>query len=228
MATVTENLDNGLRDQAIEYTLAANPLVGIREQDIWDSATKLFERVTARPAVAAKHYLCYLGELGRIAAGHSALAPDAKDKRFADPAWKDSAAYRALAQNYLAWGAAMQGFVDEAGMNKIDAERSRFIISLLVDAMAPTNSMAGNPAALKRCVDTGGASLARGLENFAGDVARNGGLPAQVDTRRFAVGENLATTKGAVVYRSPVMELIQYAPMTSEVHTRPLLKWEYS
>jgi len=219
----TEISDNDPRDQAVEYTLAANPLVGIREQDIFDSATKLFQQMTARPALATKHYLCYLGELGRIAAGHSALAPDAKDKRFADPAWKDSAAYRAVAQNYLAWSAAMQGFVDEARMDELDAERSRFIVSLLVDAMSPTNTLGGNPAALKKCVDTGGASLARGLENFAGDVSRNGGLPAQVDTRKFEVGENLATTPGAVVYRSPVMELIQYAPMTSEVHARPLL-----
>src|SRR5262249_57212678 len=51
----------------------------------------------------------------------------------------------------------------------------------------------------------------------------NGGLAAQADTRRFAVGQNLATTPGTVVYRSPVMELIRYNPMTEEVHTRPLL-----
>src|ERR1700751_2098094 len=223
MATATENLDNGLREQAIEYTLAANPLVGIREQDIWDSATKLFEQMTVHPGLAAKQYFSYLGELGRIAAGSCALAPDAKDKRFADPAWKDSAAYRVIAQNYLAWGAAMQGFVDEARMDKLDTERSRFIVQLLVDAMSPTNTLHGNPAALKKCVETGGASLSRGFENFAADIARNGGLPAQVDTRKFKVGENLATTPGAVVYRSPVMELIQYAPLTSEVHARPLL-----
>src|SRR5262249_24965373 len=80
-----------------------------------------------------------------------------------------------------------------------------------------------NPAALKKLVDTGGASLVQGLENFVGDLVRNGGLPAQVDTRHFAVGRNLVTTPGEVVYRSPVMELIQYRPMTDEVHKRPLL-----
>jgi polyhydroxyalkanoate synthase len=117
----------------------------------------------------------------------------------------------------------MRGFVDEARMDELDAERSRFIVSLLVDAMSPTNTLGGNPAALKKCADTGGASLVRGMENFAGDVSRNGGLPAQVDKRKFKVGANLATTPGAVVYRSPVMELIQYAPMTREVHARPLL-----
>src|SRR5215475_9497541 len=104
----TEISDNGLREQAAEYTLAANPLVGIREQEIFESTGKLFEQAMINPALAAKHCLSYLGELGRIATGGSELAPDAKDKRFADPAWKDSAAYRVLAQNYLAWGGTLQ------------------------------------------------------------------------------------------------------------------------
>src|SRR5262249_11195208 len=62
-----------------------------------------------------------------------------------------------------------------------------------------------------------------GGENVAGEGAGNGGLPAQVDRRNFAVGRNLATTPGAVVYRNPVMELIQYRPTGAEVHKRPLL-----
>jgi len=128
-----------------------------------------------------------------------------------------------LAQCYLAWGGALNRFVDKAQMDKRDAERARFVISLLVDAMSPTNWLGGNPTALKKLVDTGGASLLHGFENFIGDMAANGGLPAQVDARRFAVGKNLATTPGAVVYRSPVMELIQYRPLTTEVHARPLL-----
>jgi polyhydroxyalkanoate synthase len=76
---------------------------------------------------------------------------------------------------------------------------------------------------MKKLVDTGGTSLVHGLENFIGDLVGNGGLPAQVDTRSFAVGKNLATTPGSVVYRTPVMELIQYRPMADEVHKRPLL-----
>jgi polyhydroxyalkanoate synthase len=183
----------------------------------------LLGHVIGNPGVVAKHYLSFLGELGRIVTGGSALAPDPKDKRFADPAWKESAAYRPLAQAYLAWGGALNSLIDEANMDKRDVERARFVVSLLVDALAPTNSFVGNPAALKKLVDTGGASLLHGLENFVGDLVKNGGLPAQVDTRNFAVGKNLATTPGAVVFRTPVMELIQYRPITEEVHQRPLL-----
>jgi polyhydroxyalkanoate synthase subunit PhaC len=216
-------MDDDIREQAAQHTLAANPLVGVRGRDIVDTAGVLLGQMMRNPGVAARQYLSLLGELGRIAIGGSELAPDAKDKRFADPAWTESFAYRALAQCYLAWGGALNRFVDEAKMDKRDAERARFVVSLLVDAMSPTNSLAGNPTALKKLVDTGGASLVHGVENFVGDLARNGGLPAQVDGRKFAVGKNLATTAGSVVYRNPVMELIQYRPVGHEVHKRPLL-----
>ena len=212
-----------LPEQAAQHTLAANPLVGVRGQDILASARLLLEQMARNPGAAAQAYLAFLGELGRIVTGRSELAPDAQDKRFADPAWKESVAYRALAQYYLAWGGALNRFVDEARMEKRDAERARFVASLLVDAMSPTNTLGGNPAALKKVVDTGGASLARGLENFVADLARNGGMPAQVDASKFAVGRNLATTPGSVVYRNAVMELIQYRPMGAAVHERPLL-----
>jgi polyhydroxyalkanoate synthase len=215
--------DGDLRDQAVQHTLAANPLVGVRGQDILDSARLLLGQIVSNPIAAAQQYLTLLAELGHITTGASELAPDAKDRRFADPAWKESVAYRALAQSYLACGNALFGFLDEAKIDKRDAERARFVVSLVVDAMSPTNSLAGNPAALKRLVDTGGASLIQGLKNLIGDLLNNGGLPAQVDTRTFAVGKNLATTPGSVVYRTPVMELIQYRPIGDEVHKRPLL-----
>jgi polyhydroxyalkanoate synthase len=215
--------DAEIREQAAQHTLAANPLIGVRGADILDSARVLAGQIVSNPIAATKEYLGLLTELGRIAIGASELAPDAKDKRFADPAWKESLVYRALAQGYLAWGNALYRFLDQAKLDKRDAERARFVVSLLVDALAPTNSIVGNPAAVKKLVDTGGASFVHGLENLFGDLVGNGGLPAQVDTRNFAVGKNLATTLGAVVYRTPVMELIQYRPMTDEVHARPLL-----
>jgi len=212
-----------IREQAADHTLAANPLVGVRAEDLVAAARVLLGEMLNNPAAALRQSMALVAEFGRIATGGSALALDPKDRRFADPAWKDNAAYRALAQTYLAWGNALYHFIDEAKIDSRNAERARFLVSLLLDALAPTNSLAGNPAALKKFVETGGASLLRGFENFVHDVARNGGLPAQVETRSFVVGKNLATTPGAVVLRTEVMELIHYRPTTGEVHQRPLL-----
>ena len=176
-------------NQAAQHTLAANPLVGVRGADL-AAARALIGHMARNPACRRSQYLPSSPTWHKIATGRSELAPAAQDKRFADSAWKESLPYRALAQAWLAWGRALNGFIDEVGMDKRDAERARFVVSL-VDALAPTNSLGGNPAALKRLVDTGGASLARGLEHFVSDLAANGGLPAQVDRRGFEVGKNL-------------------------------------
>ena len=92
-----------IREQAAAHTLAANPLVGVRGEDFVASARLLLGETLNNPAVSMRQYVALLAELGRIATGGSGLAPDPKDRRFADPAWKDNAAYRALAQSYLAW-----------------------------------------------------------------------------------------------------------------------------
>jgi polyhydroxyalkanoate synthase subunit PhaC len=220
---LADALESDVREHGAAHTLAANPLVGVRAEDILASACLLLGEMLNNPTVAVRQYMALLAELGRIATGGSTLAPDPKDRRFADPAWRENAAYRALAQSYFAWANALHHFVDEARIDARNAERARFLVSLIVDALSPTNSLVGNPAALKKLLDTGGASLLHGLENFVGDLIHNGGLPAQVDTRSFAVGTNIATTPGSVVLRTDVMELIQYQPVTDEVFERPLL-----
>src|SRR5207237_905145 len=108
-------------------------------------------------------------------------------------------------------------------LGKKDAERARFVLSLYVDAAAPSNTPLGNPAAMKKMYETGGASLVRGLTHMLEDLANNGGLPSQVDMKAFQPGKDLATSPGAVVFRNDVLELIQYEPTTPQVHGRPLL-----
>jgi polyhydroxyalkanoate synthase len=113
--------------------------------------------------------------------------------------------------------------VDEANLDARSADRARFAVSLFVDALAPTNFLAGNPAALRKLADTKGVSVIRGFANFVEDLASGRRLPRQVDARPFKVGKNVAATPGAVVFRNELLELIQYRPTTADVHARPLL-----
>ena len=95
-------------------------------------------------------------------------------------------------------------------------ERARFLTGILTSAMAPTNTLIGNPAALKKAYETGGKSLVRGVQNLIDDVRHNKGMPSQVKRSDFKVGENLAATPGAVVLRTERFELLQYQPTTAE------------
>ena len=93
----------------------------------------------------------------------------------------------------------------------------------MVDAARPTNTFLTNPGAMRRAVETGGQSVARGTKNFLHDLANNDGQPQQFAKGVYEVGKNLAVTPGKVVFRNDLMELIQYTPTTKTVHEIPLL-----
>ncbi|MDI4232734.1 alpha/beta fold hydrolase [Bradyrhizobium sp. Arg237L] len=213
----------GISEEASRNTLALNPLVGIQGQDLVESAGILFKAVVNEPKVATEQWLSFLGELGSIVAGKSERTPKAGDRRFSDPTWKESALHSGLLRAYLAWGDAVNGFVDKTSLSQIDKARAHLITEILVDAVAPTNAILTNPAAVRKFVDTGGQSLLHGLKNYLDDLARNGGMPSMVDQTAFEVGKNLATTPGAVIFRNDLLELIQYAPTTEKVWKRPLV-----
>jgi polyhydroxyalkanoate synthase len=213
----------GISEDASRNTLALNPLVGIRGQDLVDSAGILFKAIVNEPKVATEQWLSFLGELGSIVAGNSERAPQAGDRRFSDATWKESTLHSGMLKAYLAWGDAVSGFVDKTSLSSIDKARVHLVTEILIDAVAPTNAMLTNPAAMRKFVDTGGRNVWRGLKNYFDDLARNGGMPAMVDQSAFKVGENLATTPGAVIFRNELLELIQYTPTTPKAWKRPLV-----
>ena len=212
-----------LSDQALRHTLALNPLVGLRGKDLFDSAGILFNAMLNEPKVAVAEWVSFLGELSEIIGGKSNRAPQPGDKRFTDPTWTNSALHSRLLKAYLAWSAAVENFISRTSLNEVDKQRANFFTTILVDALAPTNTLIANPAAMRKLVDTGGESLWKGLMNYLEDLFKNGALPSQVDTSAFKVGQNLATTPGSVVFRNELIELIQYAPTTPTVWKRPLV-----
>jgi polyhydroxyalkanoate synthase len=180
----------------------------------------------AQPRPLAREVVRLGRDAVRIARGTDEIAPAPRDRRFADPAWSMHPGYRRLAQSYLAATGSVDRLLDAyeaGGADWRDVESSRFVLNALSSAMSPTNTLLGNPAALKRAFDTAGRSVLRGTGHMLHDLVRNGGLPTQVDRRAFAVGENLGVSPGSVVYRDEVVEVIQYAPTTGRVRRRPLV-----
>jgi polyhydroxyalkanoate synthase subunit PhaC len=162
-------------------------------------------------------------ELLRIGLGRSQIEPEKRDKRFADQAWQRNPALRATMQAYLYFGGKVDDVVDSLGLDGKDAERVRFALILAREALAPTNNFWANPAAVKRCYETGGLSVWRGTVNMTRDMVRNHGMPSMVDLRPFKLGENIAISPGAVIHWSEVFELIHYTPQRDTVYARPLL-----
>jgi poly[(R)-3-hydroxyalkanoate] polymerase subunit PhaC len=175
------------------------------------------------PRTTARRTLGLAAELGKIVAGASDAAPSSRDRRFADPAWSGNPLLRRTVQAYLAIAERALQLVDDAQLDERTEQRVRLLVENLVEAMAPSNSPFLNPTALKATIDTGGGNVLRGLRALVKDLSSRPRVPSMVDNSGFEVGRNLGATEGAVVFRTPVLELIQYAPTTKRVHEIPVL-----
>ncbi len=166
-------------------------------------------------------------EAGRAWSGAEAapVAGDAAkggrgDRRFAAPEWQ-SPMFRQIKDSYLLASEWLLEQPADADMAPAERARLSFHLRQFVDAMSPALVLAANPVALKRAVETGGASLAEGARNLLADLKE--GRLSMVDADAFAPGRNLAMTPGKVVMRNALVELIQYSPSTDDVHEVPLL-----
>jgi polyhydroxyalkanoate synthase len=204
--------------------MAADPVSFLRS--LAAAGAALIRNPAGAIAANARLTIGLAAALGATAVGGEKagpISPSPGDKRFADPAFTDNPLYFLMAQQYLLGCQLVNELLDAAGLEAEQDTKARFAANFILDALAPTNTLPGNPAALRQAFDTGGKSVVRGAKNMADDLRHNGGWPSQVDASGFEVGVNMAATPGAVVYRSSLIELIQYEPQVKRVHAVPLL-----
>ncbi|WP_305092294.1 alpha/beta hydrolase [Prescottella sp. R16] len=162
-------------------------------------------------------------DVARVAIGADTTAPAPDDPRFRDHAWQDNPAYFAILRWYLCTRSYVDSLVDAGTDDPTTAAKARQLTNLLLDMAAPSNNPFTNPTVATRAIATGGKSLARGAAYLLEDIVERGGRPKRIDDTAFTVGKNMAITPGEVVYRNDLIELIQYAPQTEQVHAVPLL-----
>jgi polyhydroxyalkanoate synthase len=143
------------------------------------------------------------------------------DRRFSSAVWREQPFFAWVKQAYLLYGEYLMAMTSLAQLPPTEKHRLEFSVRQFIDAIAPTNFPATNPDVLNRALETDGASVIAGLQNFASDIGK--GRITMSDESAFALGRNLAITPGSVVFRNALVEVIQYDATTSHVAKRPLL-----
>ena len=223
--TVTVDPAEGTDDLAVplDHLLVEAALGPLRRFAPDLSTARLLGTLASRPVSTGRRVGALAADLAAIVAGKSTVAPDRRDRRFADEAWAKNPLLRRLVQSYLASGATAAQLVSDAGLNWRDARRVEFLLDNLTEALSPSNLPLVNPASAKAAIDTGGANFARGMSAFAKDMSAKPRVPQMVDSLGFELGRNIAVSPGAVIARTEVFELIRYQPSTPTVHEVPLL-----
>ncbi|MGJ8585008.1 MAG: class I poly(R)-hydroxyalkanoic acid synthase [Marinosulfonomonas sp.] len=187
--------------------------------------SKLIEHQVAYWGQTLKHYIDIQESLGSGEAS-TTEKPVKKDRRFSNPLWDTHPYFSFVKEQYLINAKAIDDAVSNIeGLESKDKQRLKYFSRQITDLLSPANFLGTNPEALTRAVETDGQSLVAGLENLVRDLEANDGelVVTLADKNAFKIGENLATTKGAVVYRNRMFELLQYTPTTDKVHKTPLV-----
>ncbi|XHS78341.1 class I poly(R)-hydroxyalkanoic acid synthase [Burkholderiaceae bacterium UC74_6] len=175
------------------------------------------------PQVLAQIQSDYLAEASELwnASLQGSETPPLKDRRFANAAWSASPLSQFATRQYLLNAKAMMRLADAVQCDDKTRARVKFAVQQWVDAAAPSNFLATNPEALQLAVDSGGESLSRGMQLLFSDMQR--GHVSQTDESAFEVGVNVATTEGHVVFENEFFQLLEYKPLTAQVHEKPFL-----
>lgn len=158
--------------------------------------------------------------MGLLGAGQH-VQPAKGDRRFAGQEWGDYPFFDFIKQHYLLTSKWLTDMVEGVPMDDVTREKIGFYTRQFIDALSPANFALTNPEVIKLAVETQGQSLADGMKHLAADMEK--GHISMTDESKFAVGENLAITPGAVVYQTELFQLIQYTPTTEKVYERPVL-----
>jgi polyhydroxyalkanoate synthase len=221
-AQSTPQPDSELIDATIE-AITSNLPAGLDRGQAAAATGRLARSLVRQPGAPLRHGVSLATEGAKIAIGTSDVQPHRKDRRFKDEAWSKNPVYKRLGQAYLTWDREVHGLVDDLTLDEKSKLRAEFLLNLFTETVAPTNSLLGNPAALKKARETKGRSLVDGARHALHDLRHNGGMPSMVDSRPFTPGDTVAATPGEVVFRNAVLELIQYEPTTDQVYVRPMV-----
>jgi len=186
-------------------------------------------RTTELQIKIGKAYLDLWGSSMRRLVGEQAppaIEPAPRDKRFNDPEWKSNQFFDFVKQVYLLSTQWAQDLVHNAeGLDPHTRKKAEFYVQQITNALAPSNFVLTNPEILRETLASNGDNLVRGMKMLAEDIeAGHGSLRIrQSDPTNLAVGVNMATTPGKVIFQNELMQLIQYQPATENVLRTPLL-----
>jgi polyhydroxyalkanoate synthase subunit PhaC len=189
---------------------------------LWASPGKC-QQLAEKGVRKAIRFLAYLSQSASDPASPPCIEPLPQDHRFRSEAWQRqpfNLIYQAFLLNQQWWHSAMTGI---GGVSPHHEQVIAFMTRQLLDTVSPVNFIATNPEVLAATLREGGQNLVRGAANLWADWERAVGGKPPIGAEEFQPGEQVAVTKGEVVYRNRLIELIQYAPITKDVLAEPAL-----
>lgn len=211
-----------------------NNLINSDPLQIKKTFIKLFNKIISDPDLIIKYQMSFFkGQLDAIEEIYQQFyQPNPNifqnDKRFKDKLWQEHSFFIWLKNAYFTYTKWIDSIIDDLpqeDFSAIEIKRINFLIKQFIDAISPSNFPNTNPEVLKEFFDSSGNNFLHGLDNLFQDIESsvNSIWIKNNDNSKFIIGKNIAATKGKVVYKNSLIELIHYQPLTESQYEIPLL-----
>ncbi|ANU38473.1 class I poly(R)-hydroxyalkanoic acid synthase [Vibrio scophthalmi] len=221
------------KDLELNRASANTPLNKAMQEVNFEDTAKLLENAANQPTVLLeiqakwwKQQLEIWQSVALTGNTESIVAAEKGDKRFSSESWQNELVFNFIKQSYLLFSKTYLETIDSVeGVDEKAKERLTFFSRQALNAMSPSNFIATNPDLLKLTIEQNGENLLAGLDQFKHDLDSSADIlkVRMTNNNAFRLGDDVANTQGDVVYRNDLFELIQYRPLTKQVHATPLL-----
>ncbi|KGY13900.1 poly(3-hydroxyalkanoate) synthetase [Vibrio tubiashii] len=220
-------------DLELSRAAANSPLNKAMQEISFEDTTKLFESAANNPAALLKiqsewwqQQLQIWQNVALSSNTQTVVEAEKGDKRFDHEEWQNDMFFNFIKQSYLLFSKTYLETIESIeGLDEKSKERISFFSRQAINAMSPSNYIATNPELLKLTLEKNGENLLAGLEQLKEDVESSADILKirMTNNNAFRIGEDVANTKGDVVYQNELFQLIQYRPLTETVNATPLL-----
>ncbi|WP_415183027.1 PHA/PHB synthase family protein [Phaeovulum sp.] len=170
----------------------------------------------------ARHAVA-LGQPHPQAPPDRAILPPKHDDRFDAPEWQHWP-FDLIQRNFRLtqrwWHEATN---NPDGMPRRDDRIVSLVARQMLDMVSPSNGLWTNPEVIAQTMREGGGNLIRGAQYLLEDWQREISGEPPIGAENYMPGRDVAVTPGKVVFRTHLLELIQYAPQTDSVAAEPIM-----
>lgn len=152
------------------------------------------------------------------------LTKSSYDTRFKNKYWHENIIFWFIQQLYINIESWVANLIAKSRLNSNDKSLCSLCSKFVFSSISPANIPILNPDVIQETILNKGSNIVSGTLSLLEDLNKwHGYINFNKNSPKFIVGENIASSKGKVIFKNDLLELIEYEPISTTLYSEPIL-----